>query len=634
MGSDDARRCPPPVFQPPLPARPTGRWLRWRTQAWLLGCAIALAACTSLPGGGPSNPDNRQEEQARTMYQTGRYQEAGQIWTRLAQSPDSPQADYYYLRASDAMVLAKQWEQAQLASQQVNPDKLRRQQQFLLALVQAELALAKDHLDHAENLLRLDGDRLSNDLFARQQRLQQELSYRRETPEARSLLQLSELRSAEDIRGASEPVAFMRELDPLSNRRLLEMAAQPETGGNLRGWLTLTAAMRQALFPTDGNPVRQWLRENPTHAVDRRMAESLLDEYRRSFRAPARVAVFLPTSGRYQGPANAIRDGLMSAYLASEQAQGSWLRFYSVDGNDGVLDAYFRAHDDGADFIIGPLTKENVQALMEVPGLDTPVLALNQVQDMSLVELSLADLIFSFPLSPEAEAAQAAEHALSFEHFSAAVLIPDNLWGKRMSDAFQKAYVDGGGIVVTEMRYASRQSDHSAILRQLLNAGPIDMIFLAATPQQGRLIKPQLKFLDADHIPVYATPQIFSGTPDNRADRDLERVAIPVAPIVLNPTEPGGVRLASRRNGAMDSFYALGMDAWAILPYLGLMARNPDLQYSGQSGTLSVQGNGQVQRHLSWVLFQNGRLGTFEEWPKVEIFTGSDGSTDEDRGID
>ena len=52
----------------------------------------------------------------------------------------------------------------------------------------------------------------------------------------------------------------------------------------------------------------------------------------------------------------------------------------------------------------------------------------------------------------------------------------------------------------------------------------------------------------------------------------------------------------------LGNFYALGQDAWRLLPWLPLMQKDPDLWFPGDVGALRLQANG---RHL-----QTARLGT------------------------
>ena len=237
------------------------------------------------------------------------------------------------------------------------------------------------------------------------------------------------------------------------------------------------------------------------------------------------------------------------------------------------------------------------------------------------------------------EARQIAELALMQGFSTAAVLAPDTNWGTRIADVFTEHFTAAGGEVLQASRYTSDQPDHSPILRYMLKIDEsearhkalqvvlrqatgfeaqrrddLDIIFLAARPRQGRLIKPQLRFFDAGEIPVYATSQLYSGKPDDRADRDLNNIGLPLSPILLKRSQgisAESMEAPSRRQGLMDRFFGLGMDAFGLLPYLELLTYNPELSYPGQTGKLAITGEGSIERTLDWARFRNGRI---EAW--------------------
>ena len=62
----------------------------------------------------------------------------------------------------------------------------------------------------------------------------------------------------------------------------------------------------------------------------------------------------------------------------------------------------------------------------------------------------------------------------------------------------------------------------------------------------------------------------------------------------------------SRANGSLNAFFALGMDAWSILPYLDLLTHDPDFSMPGASGSLTVEVQGKVERSLVWSRFRSG----------------------------
>jgi hypothetical protein len=56
----------------------------------------------------------------------------------------------------------------------------------------------------------------------------------------------------------------------------------------------------------------------------------------------------------------------------------------------------------------------------------------------------------------------------------------------------------------------------------------------------------------------------------------------------------------------MASLFALGQDAWNLLPWLELMRKDPDFVFPGQSGNYRMDRNGGLQRAPAWAVFSGG----------------------------
>ena len=75
--------------------------------------------------------------------------------------------------------------------------------------------------------------------------------------------------------------------------------------------------------------------------------------------------MLLPLEGGLAAAGAAIRDGLLSAFL--DDSRQASLRFYATgDDPQSAVSAYFDAMSEGAEWIIGPLRRESVQALLLV----------------------------------------------------------------------------------------------------------------------------------------------------------------------------------------------------------------------------------------------------------------------------
>jgi outer membrane PBP1 activator LpoA protein len=235
-------------------------------------------------------------------------------------------------------------------------------------------------------------------------------------------------------------------------------------------------------------------------------------------------------------------------------------------------------------------------------------------------------------LSQEAEAAAAARHAAASGFERAVVLAPESAWGERLTAAFEAEFLQDDRQIVGAARYVESQNDHSSVLERVLKLDAsearkrllentlqmplefeparredVDVIFLAASSMQAKLIRPQLRFLDAGDIPVYATGRVFSGQPDPAGNQDLDGLRFPALPWQLKHTDEESIPdLASLRGGALSALFAIGQDAWNVLPWLDLMRSDGDFAFPGASGIYRMGRDGGLIREPAWAEFSGG----------------------------
>ena len=244
-------------------------------------------------------------------------------------------------------------------------------------------------------------------------------------------------------------------------------------------------------------------------------------------------------------------------------------------------------------------------------------------------------------LRPEDEAEQVADYALAQGRHHAAVLVPDTEWGYRLQRAFSQRFEALGGRVVGSAAYPSRNSDYSQAIKNLLNLTTsehrksilqqvikqqvefearrrqdVDMIFIAANSRQARLIKPQLEFHHAQDLPVYATSHISSSTASVDDDRDLDKILFVDIPWMLysdrNPDYRRVAALWPETSQRFSRLYALGIDAYRMIPSLRRLMINPEETVAQNTGVLSVDSNGRVRRSLLMATYEKGRAKLLE----------------------
>lgn len=403
----------------------------------------------------------------------------------------------------------------------------------------------------------------------------------------------------------------------------------------VRGWLalgSLAAATGQRGIGWSNGVVR-WRETHPDHPAmaiigDLEFEETELASY------PARIALLVPLSGSTAPAGKAIQNGFLGAYFASAGGldDRQAIRIYDVESEGGASAAYATAVSDGAEFVVGPLLRNNVIELANDILVPVPVLTLNYLPENMLSPPGL----YQFALAPEDEAVAAAERAIADGHQYALALIPNTSWGRRVFTSFATAFESLGGTVLDNRTYMGGTSDFSPTIEDLMalsgsvmryqrlraNIGaPLqfdprrrqdaDFIFLAADADAGRLIKSQLRFHYSGELPVYATSSIYAM--DGRSDADLNGVMFADAPWLIEPhtrTEhlPDVFATHWPEQRRLARLHAMGFDAYNLVGPLFASRGTLEREIDGATGRLYMDGDGRIHRRLPWAVFRSGEV--------------------------
>ena len=139
----------------------------------------------------------------------------------------------------------------------------------------------------------------------------------------------------------------------------------------------------------------------------------------------------------------------------------------------------------------------------------------------------------------------------------------------------------------------------------------VDVIFMAAPPDQARQLKPLFDFYYAEDVPVYATSSIYSGHPNAKRDRDLNGVIFCDMPWLLSPERSKEVRTLLNQNAPNQSdqynrLFAMGVDAFELTQWLSYMESNHEAHVSGATGNLYLTRGNLVERKLTWAKISDG----------------------------
>jgi len=605
-----------------------------QTAIILLGILLlaATSGCTTSPRATVVEADY--QGSAEQAFALRDFERAARIWQQNAMGARPEQAASYRVRAADAWLLAKQVKPAENLLKWISRADLDSRDQTRLDLVLADLALQHERPDEAEQLLKQAKPNLLAGSLNRYNSLWVQLHQLLSLPISRNISRAAKL--SRSI-GSYEPRTALEVIESLKNVSSGELeirADNPRAEQRITGWLDLALVIRRNLVEPSqvSEAMADWKARRPGHPLSTNEALDLWLRYRQQFAAPRKLAVLLPGSGRLSAAGAAVRDGLMSAFL--ENPGNTEILFFATgDAPESAISAYFSAMDAGADWIIGPLQKSSIEAILNLAGLATPILALNEFPSSFKAPPGLSGQLFGISLSPENEATAVAEHAVRSGFERAVVLAPQSTLGERMALAFGEEFLQENRELIAAVRYLESDNDHGPVIERMLKIdeskarkkrlentlqmplefeavrrNDIDMIFMAANAAQAKLIQPQLRFYDAGDIPVYATGRVYSGQPDPVRNQDLNGIRFPITPWQLEHASAGDIpELESIRGGNLAALYTIGYDAWKLLPWLEIISRDPDFGFPGQSGVYRKGNNGNLRREPAWAVFSRGR---------------------------
>lgn len=420
------------------------------------------------------------------------------------------------------------------------------------------------------------------------------------------------------------------------NIQTLRALQQQATTSYQQGWLSLVLVSNQMENSRSLlHALKNWEEQFPNHPA-RWLLANISSSNRVTSVAPKHLVLLLPTQGLLAKQGNAIRNGFFAAYYhAKKQGYAPTITVLNTNGGD-INTIYQKAIQQGADFVVGPLTKNNVAKLVNGSKIQVPTLALNSLTGNN----DKIQNLYQFGLSPIDEAQQVAIRAYNDHHKRALIIMPAGRWGTTIAKAFQKTWESLGGRTIAQLDYANhddfnngiqqllnidqsrnRMLNLRSVLREKIRTIPrrrkdFDTIFLIAGPAQAREILPLLKFYYADNISVYATSLVYPSTSRPSIDQDLNGIVFNDMPWILKSNAQLPANLVQTRNqikilwptsyAENARLYGLGVDAYNIIPKLGRLAILPQLSVYGATGILYLYPNQHIYRKLLWAQMKHG----------------------------
>lgn len=579
-----------------------------------LAASLLLAACSLVRT--TEGPADRQEQAARFVHE-GRHAEAADVYLQLAQQQPA-EHDNYQLLAAEQYIGAGNVGAAKQAFAAVS-EEARTKLVTPRALVAAEIAFAEGDATRALREL----DQTPVPTAAEQAQNYWWLRGRGAFSTGHPLEGVRAL--VERERSLADPQALRTNHDEIyarvkaSAERGESLKYPPKTDPVVAGWLDLGGvALDMARNPGRvSTALANWRKQYPTHPANDSLLAPTQPQMAAAGELPAQIALLLPLSGRAEAIGVAVRDGFIASYLQQPDAAARpRLLVYDVAATP-VATAYAQALSEGASFVVGPLTKEDVAALVPLSNGRTPVLALNFLADGT----SLPKDFFQFALLPEDEARMVARRVFADGRHDGVAIVPAGELGTRVEAAFREELKSLGGTLLQTVKYDGNQVDFSDAIKNVMQVRNIkgetpshrpdaSFIFVVGSASATRLIMPQLKFHFSGDVPVYTTSDSYE--PDPSANSDIEGMFFPGMPWMIgsDPTAlqaRDNVRAAwPARTARRDPLYAFGFDAYRLVPILAGHSPQESGPIAGVTGRLRVDERNRVRRELVWAQVHGG----------------------------
>ena len=588
---------------------------------------VALSACA------PTRHTSIEGTQPQTIEPSDiKIEETAEAYIDKANLSEGVARNHNLIRATQLLIERNQFLLAENKIAEIEFELLNQNDSIEVSLLNTQIALNKGLPREALKLLQLSSilsPKQQSQVLLLRSRAYLDAGYPLES--AKSRIQLAPLITDSFDRELNHQ-AIWEALSLLPETNLQQISKAP-INMDLLGWveLVLVAKRGQVDWQYLQDGIYLWRQEFPKHPAVTTFINELGDKQIELITQPKHIAVLLPLNGKYAQVASAIRDGIMSSYYQHpDKSFQPRISFIDTSDNQAAIWNYYKkATDEGADFIIGPFLKSAVDILARSSQMNVPTLTLNYTTNNS----DAVDNLFQFGLLPEDEARESAEMAFRQGRTHAATLVPEGPWGDRLHNAFQQRFEELGGTVISSQTYTANKNDFKHPIQKMLNINQsyaryrsiknitrekmlftpyrrqdVDMIFMAATPKDARLLKPQFKFHYAGEIPVYATSHAFTGQIQKQADRDIDDLNFCDMPWILNATNQSKQSLLNYwpEQQRYTRFFALGVDAYNVIPFLGRLKNKSYERFSGETGNLYIDPFNRIHRELLWAQFKKG----------------------------
>ena len=333
---------------------------------------------------------------------------------------------------------------------------------------------------------------------------------------------------------------------------------------------------------------------------------------------PNRVAAVLPSqNGPFKWASAAVVAGLKAAH--ARDSGPVTIEIVDVDDElletaSGLTDVYTELATRRVALVIGPLTRNSVNALTAVGRLPITTITLNQPDP----DHTVVGNMIVFGLAADGEAAQVARSSYddaairspNRRPLKAAVVNNTTLQGKRAASAFIQTWQSLGGEITKSIETDSKSLGQD----KSISGTGADVLFVAVAPEALK----GLRQAASPDTMIYGTSQLNSFVVGSNVPRsnDLNGIRLVDMPWQVQPDNLAVMaypRAASAQASLeQQRLYALGIDTYRVMREL--IAQKPKFELDGVTGRLrlDLSQSQRIERSGLVAEFRRGQAVPFE----------------------
>lgn len=391
----------------------------------------------------------------------------------------------------------------------------------------------------------------------------------------------------------------------------------------LTAWADLILLAKEENSDKFIQAIQKWQQQNSTHPANKLIPLNKISSNSLLLNKNInKIALLLPHKGPFANAAKAVQQGFMSGVFL-QQPKPEIIIYDTYQKN--INHVVSQAINQGADFIVGPLSKSNVNKLLNSYNQAVPILALNQATNKAY-----HPLILQLALTPESEADSITKRLMQDKHKNIAIVSANNASSIRLVEKLKDNWSKPRqNKVVAELSTNKVQAKQIKQLLQIdtsekrilqvkeltkeyLRAHPkvrqdIDAIVLITDFEQTKAIRPLLSFYYASNLPIYAASSLNAPEQINiNLGKELTGITFCDIPMLIsNETNYKKYRDTLKKiwPSQLEEYarlYAMGIDAYYIAKNYDKINVLGKLGLKANTGYLSLEDSNNLTRELSW----------------------------------